>query len=372
MLAIQQFIKNNPNNWRELLSSAPYNLKIQEEDGFVLFKYNQIESDFHEEICREARGLILDTQDNFKVVRFAFEKFFNLGESYAAKIDWETASATSKEDGSLISIWFARDNWHISTNGTINAYNAELQSSAASTNKNFGQLFETAAEKCNFNWRNLDPNYIYTFELCSPANKVVLNYSEPTLYHILTRSATTLEEVEMDIGVQKPKQYNLSSQKEYEELVSSMDDTHEGIVVRDNAGNRVKIKTLSYFTLHHMANNGVLTLEKAIDLIKANDTDEFLSYFSEYQDYFNKIKQALFQLKVSLNTIDFIVQKTKAELEEKFSEKVAKKEFAKIYSSFELSHIYFAAYDGTLEKKIDNMSTSQFIKFFKPFFKGVE
>lgn len=371
MLKIQEFILAHK-NWRELLAAAPYNLKISEDDGFVLFKYNQISSDFNEEICKEARGLILDMQDNFRVVRQAFEKFFNLGEPYAAKIDWDTATATSKEDGSLISLWFARGNWHISTNGVIDAYTAELQNSAATPYKNFGQLFETAAEKCNFNWKNLDPNYIYTFELCSPANKVVLNYPEPTLYHILTRSATTLDEVEMDIGVQKPKQYNLSSQKEYEELVSSMDDTHEGIVVRDNAGNRVKIKTLSYFTLHHMANNGVLTLERAIDLIKANDTDEFTSYFSEYVPYFNKIEQALFQIKVSLDAIDFIVQKTKAELEEKFSEKVAKKEFAKIYSSFELSHVYFAAYNGTLKKKIDAMSTSQFIKFFKPFFKGVE
>ena len=128
MLKIQEFILAH-GNWRELLAAAPYNLKIQEDDGFVLFKYNQISSDFNEEICKEARGLILDSQDSFKVVRKAFNKFFNLGETYADKIDWETATATSKEDGSLISIWFARDNWHISTNGTINAYNAELQSS---------------------------------------------------------------------------------------------------------------------------------------------------------------------------------------------------------------------------------------------------
>lgn len=369
-LKIVDFIKTH-SNWEELLTSSPYNLTIKRDGKLILFKYNQIDSDFNEEICCEARGLILE-EGTWKVVRFAFKKFFNLGESFAAKIDWDSAVGNEKLDGSLISTFFYDGKWNVATNSTINAYNAELQNSAATPYKNFGQLFETAAEKCNFNWRNLDPNYIYTFELCSPANKVVLNYSEPTLYHILTRSATTLEEVEMDIGVQKPKQYNLSSQKEYEELVSSMDDTHEGIVVRDNAGNRVKIKTLSYFTLHHMANNGVLTLERAIDLIKANDTDEFTSYFPEYVPYFNKIEQALFQIKVSLNTIDFIVQKTKAELEEKFSEKVAKKEFAKIYSSFELSHIYFAAYDGALEKKINNMSTSQFIKFFKPFFKGVE
>ena len=78
MLKIQEFIFNHPENWRELLSSPPYCLKISEDDGYVLFKYNQIESDFSEEICCEARGLIIDSTDKFKVVRMAFKKFFNL------------------------------------------------------------------------------------------------------------------------------------------------------------------------------------------------------------------------------------------------------------------------------------------------------
>ena len=32
-------------NWEEFLTSAPYNLKIQKEGEFVLFKYDQINSD---------------------------------------------------------------------------------------------------------------------------------------------------------------------------------------------------------------------------------------------------------------------------------------------------------------------------------------
>lgn len=289
MLKIQEFILAHE-NWRELLANAPYNLKIQEEDGFVLFKYNQISSDFHEEICKEARGLILDSQDNFKVVRMAFYKFFNLGECYAAILDWNSAEASSKEDGSLISVWFARGQWHISSNGTIDAYKAELSNSAVFPYKSFGQLFEVAAKNCNFNWRNLDPNYIYTFELCSLANKVVLSYPEPKLFHILTRSAATLEEIEIDIGVEKPKKYKFSSQKDYETLVASMDDTHEGIVVRDKNCNRVKIKTTTYFTLHHLMNNGAITLERIVDLILKNDDEEFLSYFVEYRPKFSHIR----------------------------------------------------------------------------------
>ena len=41
MLKIQEFILAH-DNWRELLADAPYNLKISEDDVYVLFKYNQI------------------------------------------------------------------------------------------------------------------------------------------------------------------------------------------------------------------------------------------------------------------------------------------------------------------------------------------
>lgn len=379
MLVIQSFIRDHPDNWQELLSATPYNLKISEDDGFVLFKYNQISSDFNEEICKEARGLILDSTDNFKVVRMAFKKFFNLGERFAAHIDWDSAVASEKIDGSIMSVWFARGKWHLSTNGTIDAFKAEIN--GVSPYKTFGDLFESVLPLSTFIGNRYE-RVCFTFELVSPYNKIVIDYPETKVYLLTARNMSFPTLIEYDdygtdvfareLGVARPQRYALYNEEAYRQLVADMPEGHEGVVVCDANTERVKIKTLLYFQLHRMVNNGNITLERVVDLIRANDTDEFLSYFPEYTPYFNKVKQTLFQIEVSLNTIDFIVQKTKAELEEKFAEKVAKKEFAKIYSSFELSHVYFAVYDGTLEKKIDNMSTSQFIKFFKPFFKGVE
>ena len=45
-------------NWRELLTQEPYNLKISEDGPYVMFKYDQIRSDFNNPIVREARGII--------------------------------------------------------------------------------------------------------------------------------------------------------------------------------------------------------------------------------------------------------------------------------------------------------------------------
>src|SRR5574344_1742136 len=96
MLNLQKFIFAHE-NWRELLAAKPYCIKIVEEGNLVLFKYSQIDSDFFNPIVRECRGIILE-KDTWRVVAYPFKKFFNFGEAYADKIDWESAVVETKED----------------------------------------------------------------------------------------------------------------------------------------------------------------------------------------------------------------------------------------------------------------------------------
>lgn len=297
MLEIVKFIHEHK-DWETLLSSAPYNLKISWDDGFVLFKYNQINSDFNEKICREARGLILDSTDNFKVVRLAFERFFNLGESFAATIDWDTAISNEKLDGSLMSVWFARGKWHLSTNSTIDAFKTPL--SGIGPYKTFGELFESVLPLSWFenNVSNRIAHMCYTFELVSPHNKVVINYPKTKVYLLSIRNMNTLVEYPLDevaefakrFSLTMPQFYYMNDEDGFRRLVEQMPEGHEGIVVRDAAGRRVKIKTPLYFKMHRAKNNGVITLERIVDLILKNDDEEFLSYSVEYRPKFSYIR----------------------------------------------------------------------------------
>lgn len=83
-MKLLEFI-NEHDNWKELLQQSPYNLIVKEKDDYTLLKYNQLESDFSNEIVRECRGIILN-KDN-KIVCYPFHKFFNYGEQYADFID---------------------------------------------------------------------------------------------------------------------------------------------------------------------------------------------------------------------------------------------------------------------------------------------
>lgn len=372
MLKIQEFILVH-DNWRELLADAPYNLKISEDDGFILFKYNQISSDFNEEICKEARGLILDSTDNFKVVRFAFEKFFNLGESFAAQIDWDTAVSNEKIDGSLMSVWFARGKWHLSTNSTIDAFKAELND--VSPYKSFGELFESVLPLSWFenNVSNRIAHMCYTFELVSPYNKVVINYPKTKVYLLSVRNMNTLVEYPLDevaefakrFSLTMPQFYYMNDEDGFRRLVEQMPEGHEGIVVRDAAGRRVKIKTPLYFKMHRAKNNGIITLEHIVDLIRANDHHEFLSYFPEYQSIFDDVKRQIDNTKVTLEKVRQDIAEWKNNNKDIYEQdaRMARKRFAQDLGK--KGPLYFAEYDGKLANVVDSLETKKFISLFK-------
>ncbi len=368
MLKIQEFILAHE-NWRELLADAPYNLKISEDDGFVLFKYNQIASDFREEICKEARGLILDTQDNFRVVRYAFKKFFNVDEGFAAQLDWDTAVATEKIDGSIMSVWFARGKWHLSTNGTIDAFKAEIN--GVGPYKTFGELFESVLPLSTF--ANYNKHRCWTFELVSPYNTVVIDYPETKVYLLSVRDMDSLEELGLDAvemladanGLVVPERYDLNNEADYRKVVEQMPEGHEGIVVRDANGERVKIKTLLYFEMHRAKNNGVITLERIVDLIRANDHYEFLSYFPEYQSIFDDVKRQIDHSEVVLEKVRQDVAEWKNNNKDVYEQdaRMARKWFAQDLGK--KGPLYFAEYDGKLANTVDSLETKKFISLFK-------
>ena len=367
MLKIQEFILAH-DNWRELLAAAPYNLKISEDDGFVLFKYNQISSDFNEEICKEARGLILDTQDNFRVVRYAFRKFFNLGEPFAATIDWDTAMSNEKVDGSLLSVWFARGKWHLSTNGVIDAFKAEL--GGIGPYKTFGELFESALPLSTF--EKFNRNKCWTFELVSPYNKVVIDYPETRVYLLSIRDMNTLEELSLEAvetiagacSLNVPQHYFLNNEAEFRRLVEQMPEGHEGIVVRDINGERVKIKTLLYFQMHKAKNNGVITLERIVDLIRANDHYEFLSYFQEYKPIFDNVQEQMITATHRVTAIKGVVERWKMEHQFVGDEREQRKYFAQYVGKENFAPLLFAEYDGRLDTLLQNITTSKYISLF--------
>ena len=60
-MILLDFIREHE-DWRELLSNEPYFISIKEENGYALFKYNQIDSDMSLDIVKVCRGIIIDLE----------------------------------------------------------------------------------------------------------------------------------------------------------------------------------------------------------------------------------------------------------------------------------------------------------------------
>lgn len=289
-LEIIEFIHENP-DWGERLSKAPYCVKVKREGRFVLLKYEQLNSDLTISLVRECRGIILDESEDYRPVCVPFFKFGNFGESYIPVIDWATARIQEKLDGSLIKLWHYEDEWHVSSNGEIDARNAHVGSLLLSQAQgtNLYELFMEAWGKTGISFDNLDKDFNYMFELTSPSNRVIVRYAETAIHHIGTRDTRTLLECNMDIGVPKPREYSFGSLEECIDSAKQLGYDEEGYVVVDKNYNRLKVKSLLYVSLSHIS-QGVTTLGSVVEIIKKNEKDEFLTYFPEYNEIFEDIK----------------------------------------------------------------------------------
>jgi len=277
---------------KEILEKEPYSLITNEDGDYFILKYNQIESDMSNPIVKECRGIIL-RKDNYKVVCHPFNKFFNYGEERADKIDWNTAKVQEKVDGSIMKLWYDAGEWRISTNGVIDA-----RATKNPMDKTFfGMFMEAYGLSSNEPFDDtgflgkLNKDYTYMFEMVHPLNRIVVRYEKPMLFHIGTRNNVTGEELNVDIGIQKPKEYSFNKFEEVIEMAEKLPYSEEGYVVVDGNWNRVKVKSPSYLAVHHLKNNGVVTYKRIMELVMKGEQEEFLAYFPEFKPYFDKAEK---------------------------------------------------------------------------------
>lgn len=331
ILELQRFIDENA-DWEAVLQQKPYCISISRDTvlnrDLVIFKYSQIDSDFKLSLVRECRGLILDAH-SFDIVCYPFQKFGNYGESYCPQIDWSSSYCTEKIDGSLIKVVKLGDSLLVSTNGTIDAYKAPLQEQIGCTAKSFGELFDQALVKqcaadciadglcldaadpvAYAKWwlmSQLDEDVTYMFELTSPFNKVVVPWHDVNLHFIGVRdNVSGCEQLFSSHKLAKlfdvPRVYQLHSLQACIDAAAQLGPDAEGYVVLDKHFNRIKVKSVLYCSLHHMKNNGVFSYERAVEVVQTNELGEVLTYFPEFAEHLNGVKDKMSALAEQLDS----------------------------------------------------------------------
>lgn len=290
-LALQNALRDGSATLDTLMSELSLNVYRHPTLPLVGFKYSQIDSPKLHPIVRECRGIVLE-DGSWNLVAKGFNRFFNVGEDAEdfSKFNWKNFSCISKEDGSLILLYYYQNEWHVNTSGSFGLG----QISGAQT---WRELFwETSSIKAD-DLKGLE-NYTLVFELCTPYNRVVRHYDTPRVYllsaFVNLRDAWQERDVDaihniyhrfVDRNVFLPEFYSFSSQEEISLFLREMEDkdkTFEGVILRDDANRRYKWKTKTYVALHQLKDNGnILLPNRLVPLILAGEVDEVVAVLPE-------------------------------------------------------------------------------------------
>jgi hypothetical protein len=308
MLEIQKFLENfSINDLKEKFS-----IQVKQHPNYsnlLLFNYSQVDSPFKELIVRESRGLILDSSDNWKIINFPYLKFFNYGEGkdFCSNFNFSNYKIYEKLDGTLVSLWYYDDKWHVSTKGMPDA-------GGKVNNKIdliFNELFWHVFDELKYNTGVLHKDYNYFFELCTPHNQVIVKhkYNNLVLHGARNRlngqeiNPTNIEALTDTFNI--VKELNFKDLNEVLKVSQHLDGIKdEGFILVDDSFNRLKIKSPNYVNLAYLKNstNNIKTL---IKIIVNNESSEFLTYFPDIKPEYTRLLDLYTKLLLRLHFLHF-------------------------------------------------------------------
>lgn len=319
---------------------------------------------YHPILCK-CRNLVVreESPNNWKIMSQSFRRFFNWNEDIKETEVFTKAFATAgvraneKFDGSLITVTYFDDKWHIFTRGanadanpfrgmryTVVDSDAIIPESPITleTKKETVETFGSVVMQF-INPDLLDKEITYIFELCTPMANVT-RYSE----QFLALLAANKQGEELDIleihkslpaNIKLPEMFYPKSIDEVDDRLKTKSPDFEGYVfsiVIDNIVRRMKYKTPSYVSLHH-AINKQFNMEDIVNIISVGEIDEILAYMPQYKEQFKIVESKI--LNVS-SEIDAFLDKNRG---------LSRKDFALAVANTvnkPVKWLYFDLYQG--------------------------
>lgn len=290
MMRVQMFLRGG-GTLKDLEEVYAINIKRhQKYNNLVLLKYDQIDSPMNEKLVHECRGLILDESKDWEIICHPFDKFFNYGEGPAAEIDWGTAKFQEKLDGSLCTLYWYKGEWHVATSGTPDA-SGKINDTELTFKDLFWQVFEEECYDLPFPFENC---FNFMFELMTKHNRIVVHHPVNKLRLIGMRNIGADVEynieqyhIELRTPFKKVEVFPLQTMDQAIESFNKIDPVRsEGYVVVDATFNRIKVKHPGYVALHQMKDSIVKSKRAIVEVVRRNETSEFLTYFPEYREEF--------------------------------------------------------------------------------------
>lgn len=291
-------------------------------DKFSL-NYDQILAKSGDPVAEQCRGLVIrpceldwfDMMSTFtnrdwkdirlgeiEVLAWPMCRFYNHGDTTAAKIDWTDPGIRvyEKVDGTCIILYWdpLHEKWHAATRSVPEADLPIYAGHMEIGDTTFAQLFrralietreESTGTPCH--WLkpddgvdkvvHLNKELTYVFELVSPYNQIVVAYAEPRVYLLAARHTATGVEVPIESlrleHVRRPKTWPIRDVVTLSAFVDTANPAElEGAVVCDSKFQRLKVKNKSYVLAHKSKDSVTSSLRNALEAVILEKADDII------------------------------------------------------------------------------------------------
>ena len=316
-LLVQEYLLNH--SFSDLIRDHGVYVSFSKSGHKFSLNYDQIEAKESDPLAQECRGLILSAEDGHifepieingkanythhipgktKILAFPMRRFFNYGQGSAAEINWSdpNLAVLEKLDGTLCIVYFDPwiNKWCVATRSVPEA--DIVMDNGLFT---FRTLFEKAVfDTCGKSFEGfvstLGINWTFCFELCTPYNRIVVDYKSNLITLLAARELSSLEEMNVhdpisamfldeDLpGVPRVRAHTYTSVSDLLNWVSSLNPIeHEGVVVRDSNFNRIKVKNAAYVVASKIRDSLASSPRNCLELILLGKDDDASSFLPQ-------------------------------------------------------------------------------------------
>lgn len=343
---IKESNKSEGSNTSEDLSNALHNLKLvlkrwKTNSGiYTLLKYDKegMTCDMLPTIGL-LRSVVLDEECN--IVSFAPPKSLLVSTEIKEQINKGEWRFEEYVEGTMINLFYNKklSEWELSTKSTVGANVSFFMNTSVDTkivvqqNETFRRMFLDTCAGINFNYEILPKEYIYSFVLQHPKNRIVVPIHEPAIYIVavykVNQEKLEIEDVSFgedvfdwnSVFVRKQEIYEMVGGLEgMKEKYASMNTEYYvmGLICRNPVtGERVKFRNPNYEMVKNLRGNQPKLQYQYLNLRKDGKVSDYLKYYPENKKEFRVFRDNIHDFTYQLhdNYIQCYMKKTKPLIE---------------------------------------------------------
>lgn len=295
-------IMSKYNNDASLYNELSTKFKLIDNDHAFMLRYLETKND--NDCIRKTRGIIVDKKTK-KIICYPLEGKLPL-HKFKTIVPWNEVVIEESIDGTLINMYYHNNKWNYSTRSTLDAecfWNCK---------QSFKELFIETFTQYKVNIDTLNTDFTYSFVLCHPKTRNVSLYKNPRIYHVLTRDLKTSHEINLHIGIPKPKilkldEINNIRCNNYDDIIKYCSKLHfnfEGVMLysKDRLY-RTKVKGKNHIKVKNIRGNHSNIYYTILHYLKEsskNKINVLLKYYPEYTDIYSSVIQKLDIIKSEL------------------------------------------------------------------------